>query len=83
MKSCCPREECQEIWEPKEMVGKNYVECLFEAPCETCKKYKTKKHFDHAKKIVKSWPKWKREIQIGISPSNFNVDGIPYRKENK
>ena len=39
------------------------------------------KHFEHAKKVVKSWPKWKREISLKILPTKFNIDGIPYEKQ--
>ena len=39
------------------------------------------KHFEHAKKVVKSWPKWKREISLKIPSANFNIDGAPYEKQ--
>jgi chaperonin GroES len=36
-------------------------------------------HFKHAKKAIKSWPKWKREISLEIPKAKFNVDGILYK----
>jgi len=40
-------------------------------------------HFEHAKRIVKSWPKWKQivtEQGLNVPKQEFNVDGVAYDK---
>jgi len=39
-------------------------------------------HFEHAKRIVKSWPKWKQKAvkkAITIPKNMFDMDGNLYR----
>lgn len=36
-------------------------------------------HFNHACRIVESWPEWKKSILITVSNSQFDIDGNLYK----
>ena len=46
---------------------------------------KKESHFDHARRIVASWPKWKKQIGIRVPNSQFDIDGnsYTYKEVNK